>query len=478
MGIVGRGQGVGWNVLAYGAQGIPGLDDSAAIQQAVDLCAQQGGSEVVLPLLHTISYPINLHGRVTLKGLGRFTGLYGAPNFSGAALVLISQQDYCGVKDMQMGYYNLTMASNPSADGIQATSSRYLTIQDIDFVNLNGYCIEVLGSGSLSPNNSVGSMIDRIHAFNCNGGIHLFGVTGASFASQPFMSNLNLERIVGPLDAILCEDSQDVLVQNVNGAVGQNANTNSFLHIKGRTTVYASNFDCGVSPGPANAPTVLIEDSANGSPKDIQISNAIFQAGTNALSITGGASQLHFVNTKFSRATSHGITIAGTASIIEFLGCIFDVNNQSAAGNIYDINMQSSGEVRVTACTFADAIGSGVGQVQQHINCGAGTLYAIGNRFVAGGTANSFNGTPTFARDNPGYNPVGFLASQPSPSGSPYTTPVQAVDCNMLVTGGTVSAISLAGHATGLTSGWFNIPAGQTLVITYTVAPSLLTWGN
>lgn len=478
MGIVGRGQGVGWNVLAYGAQGIPGLDDSAAIQQAVDLCAQQGGSEVILPLLHTISYPINLHGRVTLKGLGRFTGLYGAPNFSGAALVTVSQQPYCGVRDMQMGYYSSSMSTNPAADGIQAISSKYLTVQDVDFVNINGYCVEVLGSASLSPNASLGCFIDRCHASNCNGGIHLLGVSAGSFGVQPFLSNLNLETIVGPLDGILVEDSQDVLVQNVNGAAGQNSLTNSFLHIKGKTSVFASNMDNGVFPGPANAPTLLIEDSANGSPKDIQISNSIFQAGTNGLSITGGASQLHFSNCKFSRASSHGVNIAGTASIIEFLGCIFDVNNQGAAANIYDINMQSSGECRVTACSFADAIGTGVGQVQQHINCGAGTLYAVGNRFVAGGAANSFNGTPTFARDNPGYNPVGFLASQPSPTGSPYTTPVQAVDCNMLVTGGTVTAISLAGHATGLTSGWFNIPAGQTLVITYTGAPTLATWGN
>lgn len=48
---------------------------------------------------------------------------------------------------------------------------------------------------------------------------------------------------------------------------------------------------------------------------------------------------------------------------------------------------------------------------------------------------------------------------------------------NATVTGGTVSAISVNGVATGQTSGTFFVPAGGTIQITYTVAPGLTTAG-
>lgn len=41
------------------------------------------------------------------------------------------------------------------------------------------------------------------------------------------------------------------------------------------------------------------------------------------------------------------------------------------------------------------------------------------------------------------------------------------------ITGGTVSAIAINGTATGLTSGQFFVPAGGTVTVTYTVAPTL-----
>lgn len=52
-----------------------------------------------------------------------------------------------------------------------------------------------------------------------------------------------------------------------------------------------------------------------------------------------------------------------------------------------------------------------------------------------------------------------------------------SVGVNVTVTGGTVSAITVNGTNTGATSGTFFVPAGGTIGVTYTVAPSFTTAG-
>lgn len=58
--------------------------------------------------------------------------------------------------------------------------------------------------------------------------------------------------------------------------------------------------------------------------------------------------------------------------------------------------------------------------------------------------------------------------------GSPFTyTNTDMVDENVVVTGGTVSAISAYGIATGQTAGTWKLRPGDTLQVTYTVAPTM-----
>ena len=78
-----------------------------------------------------------------------------------------------------------------------------------------------------------------------------------------------------------------------------------------------------------------------------------------------------------------------------------------------------------------------------------------------------------------GYNPVGPLASQPTvpASGTAYAN-VNGVDCAVYVTGGTVTAVAIGGTATGLTSGQFFVPAGETITLTYSAAPTWVWVGN
>ena len=50
-----------------------------------------------------------------------------------------------------------------------------------------------------------------------------------------------------------------------------------------------------------------------------------------------------------------------------------------------------------------------------------------------------------------------------------------SVGVNQTITGGTVTAIAINGTTTGLTSGVFFVPAGGTVTVTYTVAPTTFT---
>ena len=50
-----------------------------------------------------------------------------------------------------------------------------------------------------------------------------------------------------------------------------------------------------------------------------------------------------------------------------------------------------------------------------------------------------------------------------------------SVGVNVTVAGGTVSAIAINGTTTGATSGTFFVPAGGTITVTYTVAPTTFT---
>lgn len=78
-----------------------------------------------------------------------------------------------------------------------------------------------------------------------------------------------------------------------------------------------------------------------------------------------------------------------------------------------------------------------------------------------------------------GYNPRGGSVTQPAVAASgTAVTNNTGVDCTVFVNGGTVSAIAIGGTATGLTSGSFRVPAGQTITLSYSVAPTWTWFGD
>ena len=110
---------------------------------------------------------------------------------------------------------------------------------------------------------------------------------------------------------------------------------------------------------------------------------------------------------------------------------------------------------------------------------GGGTYHLYGNDFGPSQFGvDPQGGAVVYARSNAGWNPQGHIASPAIPaSGTAYTN-VGPADYTVTVSGGTVSAVAIGGTATGLTSGTFRVPCGQTITLTYTAAPTWNWYGD
>ena len=104
------------------------------------------------------------------------------------------------------------------------------------------------------------------------------------------------------------------------------------------------------------------------------------------------------------------------------------------------------------------------------------------NNLVSGNITNwGISSTGNVLRGNQNYNPVGkFTAQPPVPaSGTLYTNTLNA-DAMVTITGGTVTGISIGGQPTGLTAtpATVRVPAGQTITLTYSAAPTWVWFGD
>lgn len=177
-------------------------------------------------------------------------------------------------------------------------------------------------------------------------------------------------------------------------------------------------------------------------------------------------------------------------------GCQFD------EGNTYYIHLNGCNANTIVGNTFNQHTGTGTDVIYVE---GAGNRNnIIANNLVQTSTgwtnfvheANGVGGSPGnsyigndigsttmilvtgIAHNNRGYNPVGHIASPAVPNTTVAYTNAFGVDCTVYVSGGTVTAIAIGGTATGLTSGTFRVPAGQTIAITYSVQPTWVWFGE
>jgi parallel beta-helix repeat protein len=120
--------------------------------------------------------------------------------------------------------------------------------------------------------------------------------------------------------------------------------------------------------------------------------------------------------------------------------------------------------------------GSGI----KELAAGQGPNVYLNNQVSGTSQDWGISSTANTLRGNRGYNPVGKFTAQPAvpASGTAYTNTLNT-DATAFITGGTVTAIAIGGQATGLTTpATIRVPSGQTITLTYSVAPTWTWFGD
>jgi hypothetical protein len=455
-----------FNVKQYGAIGNGTADDTSAIQASINAAINAGGGIVFFPAgTYKVSSPLNLSSSgVILAGSGAGTVIQPASGFSGAQVVSVTA-NACGVRDLNIAGASSTYSSNPAATGIQITGAYYATIQNVHMDYINGWCIQSSISGSIRNDSC---KIDNVSSYFCKQGIHLLTVE-AHVITATTMGHVQAG------DCYLFEDSQDIECNNLEGQTTSGGGI--AFHILGNSpSIHLNNFVGGGNTPTTTGESMKIESGTNGAPRQIQITNSIIETGLTGLTISN-ATEVDVIGCNFFQNATHGILISGGGTdTINISGCTFRANGQTAGSGHYDIqNTASFANIIVTNCRFLTAIGTASGQVQNSINDTIHLMLIVSNVFLNGSV---FAGLPKVARSNLGYNPQGPLAAPTMPATTVALTNPFAVDCTVFITGGTVTAISIGGTATGLTSGSFRVPATQTITLTYSAAPSWAWFGD
>jgi hypothetical protein len=463
-------------VSEFGADSTGRTDSTTMIQAALASVPPSGGTVYLPAGKYLISSPLvvtRTGTSVTGAGQGA-TVLQVSPSFARAAAIAVTGANEVRLSGLAITGASPSYGSNPAADGIRIINSKSATVQDCYLAYLNGYAVGVV-SDSASSSGSLWSRLVNVHVYDCAQGARILGNSASSYNTGTAVDSCIFEQIGGG-DALLIEDAHDVLVSNLE-AWNLSSSTGSSIHVKGASgAVQMSNIDVGGLTGttPQRQATVLIESGPNGTPGGISINGGIVECGTPGLSVSAG-NQITVSGIQFFKNANHGLTVSGTADIL-VTGCYFSHNGYTAAADNFDAAITaSSGAVRIESCKFSTPAGSGSGQVACAINANPQTYvqqcwFTGASAFGGGGGSH-----PKLARNNPGFNPVGHVTSPPIPaSGTSLTNPF-GQDCTVCVTGGTVSAVSIGGTATGLKSGAFRLPWNQTITLAYSRAPTW-TW--
>jgi hypothetical protein len=430
-----------YNVKDYLAVGNGVVDDTAAIQAAIN-AAVNGGTVFFPPgnyLLNSSQLTVPNVGTV-LRGSGAENAkLTIGSSFTGAYAIQITAST-CEVVDLTIQGNNATTTSNPIANAVEVTAVRRSKITRCVFWFINGWAIEVTAGGS-SSNNPDATMITDVIIRSSAGGIRFLGNTASGFAVNSFVSNI--QYISGGvttgasanLDGLRIEDAWDILATNL--FLWTSLGTGVGLHIKGNCAAsFIKNLD---ALGPNTGNNVLIEDSANGSPQNVQIDGGVIQQGLIGVRITGAAVNIHLSTLRFINNQTHGISVEGTGAPVHLNDLFFSTSGQGATGSNYDINWSGTSTGYVDDCRFASPIVTiGTPGVQQTVNISAAQAVRFINASFQGTgstSANWFTATPsavletsagnfnfvtsvTLGNTGTAASAKGNIAAQPSASGN------------------------------------------------------------
>jgi hypothetical protein len=458
------------NVLDKGADPTGIADNTAAIQTAVAALPSTGGTVFFPAGTYKIASAVALSSaNIRLVGAGKASTIQPSAAFSGTSIVTITAAN-CSIQDLTIAFANTSYASNPAVDGIQITGAANALLQNVGINYINGWAVQSTATAGVR---NKWAKFDNVFSTLCAKGMHIAGIAANNNAAHVIASCILDQVATGSSngDGLCIEDCYDIEVTNLECNIS--AGSGNAIHIKGRTSsIHIANVVCGGDGSSTSGAGILIESGANGTPSQIEITNAIVETANDGMDVSAGT-ELAFFGCRFETNQFNGIYLSGGDTIL-IEGCSFNNNNQHGGANRFDFVSGTSGNIIVSHCMFLTASGSGVGQTTAAVNVTAGHVSCKDNVFL--GTP--FSSLPQVIRGNAGYNPVGVLGPPSVPSSTVACPNPYNVDCTVYVTGGTVTVIAVGGSTTGLTSGAFRVPAGSSITLTYSVSPTWTWFGD
>lgn len=205
-----------------------------------------------------------------------------------------------------------------------------------------------------------------------------------------------------------------------------------------------------------------------------------------------GVTGAQVVGCEIEDALKHGIVVNDIAGVNGCYGTLISgcdlYNNGNSVNNTYDDIIVAPNQSRGCQVSITGNIFHGnqsvVNTTRYGVNLNGAQAQActvIGNWFATGASyatapvhANGNNTTlPCIVADNTGVNPAGVQGPPSVPATTVAFTNPYNFNINVYIHGGTVTVIAVNGTTTGLTSGSFWVGCGQTITLTYSVAP---TW--
>ncbi len=439
------GAGLVYNAKSYGAFGDGVHDDTAAWQSAANAAGKVGGGTVYGIGDFLVSSPIVVPTAVNIIGAGIATNF--RPNATMAAIFQTSGNDNI-FRDFWMEGLSSTYTNNPAADGIQLLGgASRVRIANVTAFYLNGWGVRSVPTTSAAI---FDTKIDHLYVQRGAGGISLAGAAPSDDSVSTWIADCFLGTVMEN-EALLLTDCTDV---QVNGLYAVSQGTKPCIHLVGLTeAVFFRGLDAGgVSAAAFAQPVVAFDSDTNGSPGQIQFHGGIVQL------TSGNVIQ---------------VAAAATDHLILFDGLVI----MQGSSNAFAQTNNGAWPIKFQNCEFPD------------------TNYTI---FIPSTNAIGFDGgysgrygpltgsAPAYGFKNvKGINPAGSTVpgtafSLPA-SGTAWTNNT-GVDGTLFVTGaGVVTDVVVQGVtvASSLSVGQsYFVPAGGTITLTYTTAPTLVFVGN
>lgn len=413
---------------AYGAKGDGSTDDTTAIQAAINACSTAGGGTVLLPAGVFVVVQISLPSLVELAGAGEEVTILREKSGGNNTVLVSSNFGFnTGTNNTtspnEFGIRDLTIDGNAGINGLPGSQTFGYGMQ------LYGYRYRLRnvsvrnchndGIWSEWANAAAAQTPNNVESSWSNVTVHDNGNNGITWE--------------GPHDSrwadVVSYNNNNIGIRILgNGSALQAVNCHawgnwqqgwSFESTLG--AAYLSGCESEGSNSGATTPQVYI----NGQNDVTWVGGNIFcpRNGKVGVQVDGAASGSTFI-TKIANATSGGVVFTN------------DGGHGRWECRLYNCTPPYSGTPAAT------------------------TRIHLPN---SGGTATSN---------------LGHLTSPAVPASTVAYTNTFGTDCTVFVTGGTVTAVAIGGTSTGLTSGSFRIPSGQTITLTYSAAPTWTWFGD